>query len=211
MSQGNYETPLRYRDRDSERCFKHGEFLVYLYPGHSLADHSAAVGTDMATYMRADADTISKEYIVYTCKGVGEYILARIRADPGVEAVDCNFRYNPGRLTPAPEQTVVSQAPLLYSNNEYGTNVPGRHIVILRSGHSLTEHSTAVGTNMLHYVQDHRQWTSETSETSEGYKYTRVDVDDDLLGRIRQDPGVQCVACDFAPFVVLDWERRPGR
>ena len=61
MSRGSYEAPLRYRDWESDGCFRYGEYLVYLHPGHSLTDHSVAVDADMETYMRADADTISKE------------------------------------------------------------------------------------------------------------------------------------------------------
>jgi hypothetical protein len=61
MSHGSYEAPLRYRDQESDACFRYGEYLVYLHPGHSPMDHPVAVDADMETYMRADADAVSKE------------------------------------------------------------------------------------------------------------------------------------------------------
>jgi hypothetical protein len=118
---------------------------------------------------------------VYVCKRVDEHILARIRSDPGVGVVVCNFRFNTGQLTPAPDLTMFYRVPLLYSNNQHGENTPGRYTVILQPDHSLTGHSTAIGINILHYVQNHRQ------RTPKEYKYNCMDVDDELLGRIRRD------------------------
>jgi hypothetical protein len=85
------EAPLRHFN-DAKRDVIPGEFLVYLNPGHSIANYSAAVGTKMEAYMRADPGIKAEEETVYSCKEINDDLMKRVRSDPGVEEVVCNFK-----------------------------------------------------------------------------------------------------------------------
>ncbi|KAF1847166.1 uncharacterized protein K460DRAFT_363271 [Cucurbitaria berberidis CBS 394.84] len=90
MSPTIYEAPLRYCDEEYGPVVA-GEFLVQLKVGHSLNDHSLAVGTYLETHIRHIYGAIWPDSITYSGFGVDDNLLARIRADPGVEMVDCNI------------------------------------------------------------------------------------------------------------------------
>jgi hypothetical protein len=84
-----YEAPLR-RNR---RLYTYpGQFIVTLFPGHSLQAHSKAIGIDITPYIVRTFERNYKDRIVYACKGVDDRLLASIRADLGVEHVDCECK-----------------------------------------------------------------------------------------------------------------------
>jgi hypothetical protein len=84
-----YEAPLR----RSRRCYIYpGQFIVYLIPGHSLPAHSKTIGIDITPYIIETFDRTYKDRIAYACKGVDDKLLASIRADLGVDHVDCESK-----------------------------------------------------------------------------------------------------------------------
>jgi hypothetical protein len=75
-----------------------GNFMVYLFPGHSFEDHSRAVGKDMAIYKEHWLESLFPDRVVYACDDVGDDLLDAIRNDPGVDGVECNI--TPGAMIP---------------------------------------------------------------------------------------------------------------
>lgn len=88
MSPLPYEAPM-VDCSPSEGTVVPQKFLVKLHIGHSLDDHSEAVGTHMETYIHKIFSGIWPERIAYGCTGVDDELLARIRADYGVMEVHC--------------------------------------------------------------------------------------------------------------------------
>jgi hypothetical protein len=82
-----YKAPLP--DEDPEFPRARGEFDVYLFPGHSMEEHSRVVGEDMEKY-DLHFWLFDKERIAYWAKGIDENLLERIRADPGVEFLEAS-------------------------------------------------------------------------------------------------------------------------
>jgi hypothetical protein len=70
-----------------------GEFTVYLAPGYSLQQHSEAIKTDLTPYIRGDFNELFKGQVVYIAEGMDCRLLKAIRADRGVEFVECNYMY----------------------------------------------------------------------------------------------------------------------
>ena len=64
-----------------------GGYFVYLLPGHTLAQHSAAIGRDIQPYIFTVLDYIHKDRTVYAGRGIDEELLDLIRMDKGVEYV----------------------------------------------------------------------------------------------------------------------------
>ncbi|CAO2654225.1 Nn.00g109580.m01.CDS01 [Neocucurbitaria sp. VM-36] len=89
MSPTKYEAPLRYCDGEYGEVVPE-EFLVLLKVGHSLTDHWLAVGAYMESHINGLMN-IYPDQILYGGTGIDDALLARIRADPGVEAVDCDI------------------------------------------------------------------------------------------------------------------------
>jgi len=62
-------------------------YFVYLLPGHTLAQHSAAIGRDIQPHISRVLDSIHKDRTVYIGKNIDEELLDLIRMDKGVEYV----------------------------------------------------------------------------------------------------------------------------
>jgi hypothetical protein len=71
-----------------------GSYSVHLKPGVTLAQHYAAVGTNMSKYFTRrsgapdELDLIDGMY--YVVEGVGDALLWRVRKDEGVYEVECD-------------------------------------------------------------------------------------------------------------------------
>jgi hypothetical protein len=72
-----------------------GGYIVHLRPGHTLWQHSAAVGRDMQPYVRHIFDSLYPDHIMYTGGGIDEELLDLIRRDKGVQSVreECTGRW----------------------------------------------------------------------------------------------------------------------
>ena len=64
-----------------------GGYIVYLHPGHTLAQHSAAIGRDIQPFVFTVLRLIHKTRTVYIGKNIDEELLDLIRMDKGVESV----------------------------------------------------------------------------------------------------------------------------
>lgn len=85
-----YEAPLgSNRSPPSSGIF--GSYGVRCFPGHSLAQHLQIVGADLTPHIRRVFDYPWMDYLYYSSFNIGDDLLAKIRADPGVEAVDYDF------------------------------------------------------------------------------------------------------------------------
>ncbi|KAF2242214.1 hypothetical protein BU26DRAFT_570901 [Trematosphaeria pertusa] len=91
--------------------------------------------------------------------------------------------------TASPVNLAGYQAPL--RNESLPEAIPEWYIIELRPGHTMEQHSEAVGTDMNKYlhVSLDRVWVDRVV-------YVGANVDDELLGRVRKDPGVREVRCD---------------
>jgi hypothetical protein len=70
--------------------FVPGSFLVKLCPGHSLHQHSTAIGTDIEPYIRSILKKVVEDGILYVGVGIGNNLLDAILGDEGVLLVECN-------------------------------------------------------------------------------------------------------------------------
>lgn len=62
-------------------------YIVYLLPGHSLADHVKKVSPDLMKHVDHVYSFITDQ-VVYVGKGVDASLLAAIKADTNVETVE---------------------------------------------------------------------------------------------------------------------------
>lgn len=67
-----------------------GEYFVYLAPGHSLEEHSAAIHRDITPYV--GNSSFFKKKNAYYGRGIDDELLSAIRADPKVDQVRRNQR-----------------------------------------------------------------------------------------------------------------------
>jgi hypothetical protein len=126
MPSKEYIAPLRHVD-DAEREVIPREYLVYLRLCHSTTAHPAAVGTRMEAYMLASPEIRSKDGNAYSCKGVSDSLLQRVRSNPGVEMVDCNFK--PAGKSDAAANCSTTYQALLRTNDEHGDVVSWEYLV----------------------------------------------------------------------------------
>ncbi|KAF2788717.1 hypothetical protein K505DRAFT_341860 [Melanomma pulvis-pyrius CBS 109.77] len=100
---------------------------------------------------------------------------------------------------PLADFTRTRKAPMRYCDNlADGFSVaPETFIVYLRPGHSFKHHSHAVGRDMTPYVEH-----SFDQLYPEKVVYNCVNVNDDLLDAIRNDPGVDWVGCRHTPGAI---------
>ncbi|TVY27984.1 hypothetical protein LHYA1_G003487 [Lachnellula hyalina] len=82
---GTYRAPLHNCDYES---LVPNSYVIYLTPGHSLEQHSEAVGKDMKPLVHHVFDMYT-EKVVYVGRPVDGSLLEAIRADEGVELVEC--------------------------------------------------------------------------------------------------------------------------
>jgi hypothetical protein len=84
-----YQAPL-HEPKDPEDRIEE-EFAIALIPGHSMEDHSKAVGTNMSTYVHYHY-TFDPERLWFYAKGIDDALLERIRGDEGVEFIERNCK-----------------------------------------------------------------------------------------------------------------------
>lgn len=68
-----------------------GFYGVYLFPGHSIEQHSAAIKTDLTPYITHIFDKHYTDRVVYSARNVDNSLLAAIRSDLGVEYVTYDY------------------------------------------------------------------------------------------------------------------------
>lgn len=81
----SYRAPLHNCDYES---LVPNSYVIYLTPGHSLEKHSEAVGKDIKPFVHHVFDMYT-EKVVYVGRPVDGGLLEAIRADEGVELVEC--------------------------------------------------------------------------------------------------------------------------
>src|SRR3954452_18753158 len=69
-----------------------GSYIVFLFPGQSLEQHSGVVKMDLLKYVRHIYEILYPEKVVYHAENVGDALLATIRSDSGVDLVDFDAR-----------------------------------------------------------------------------------------------------------------------
>jgi hypothetical protein len=158
--------------------------MVKLQPGHSLVDHSAAIGTDIEPHLNwvwDDMKILGSVSIVYGAKDIDETLLASIRADRGVYRVFCdqlsNLDYG---LEPYDTPLRWCQEPI----------VPNEYIVRLKPDHSLGDHSKAINSDIeFHLV------STGMHDNRSSVAYWAKDIDKEMLAAIQADNGVYFVDC----------------
>jgi hypothetical protein len=167
------------------------EYLVKLRPGHSLVDHSAAMGTDIKPYLDLvydDLEVFGSAFIFYGAKDVDEKLLASIRADRGVNRVFCNQLSLPDfGLDPF-------ETPLRWCREPI---VPNEYIVRLKPDHSLREHSKAINTDIESHLVSTRVYENHYSVA-----YWAKDINEEMLAAIQADDGVFFVNCNRGYYPV---------
>jgi hypothetical protein len=69
-----------------------GTFTVFPVPGHTLEQHSTAIKMDITPYILRDLTKLFKEeQVVYAGQGIGDNLWKMIRADEGVQFVECDY------------------------------------------------------------------------------------------------------------------------
>jgi hypothetical protein len=100
LSQEPYQAPLRYSDGSLGGVVK-GEYIVELSPGYSFEDHCRNIGRDMDGYEVKVLKHVFLDSIGYSCTGVNDEILDKIRADTSVKEVFCVPQKGPSSERPA--------------------------------------------------------------------------------------------------------------
>jgi hypothetical protein len=201
-----YQAPLT--DHEPHKEHKIKGYNIYLQPGHTIADHNAAIGTKIEPFLkfkpykqRVSERIDQGEQIVYTANNVDNDLLAAIRADPGVEEVDYYHIPAPDilELPNGENASALSpyMAPLINPEpqKEYEQKA---YIVYLRSGHSLANHNAATDTNIQPFFKSKLE-TQEDKGGADRIVYTAVNIEDVHLTAIRSDPGVEKVD-HYHPF-----------
>jgi hypothetical protein len=85
------EAPLRPHDAKPEDVVA-GNYGVYLFPGYSLEQHSEFIKNDLTRHIMHIFDTLYTDRVVYSSRNVDDLLLAAIRSDPGVEAVNYDYK-----------------------------------------------------------------------------------------------------------------------
>jgi hypothetical protein len=80
-----YQAPLRRCEDPDFRVLD--SYHIYLHPGHSLQQHSEAIGTNIEPYIGV-MFVWYREKIAFSVVGVDDDLLARIRTDPGVDFLE---------------------------------------------------------------------------------------------------------------------------
>ena len=62
--------------------------MVFLFPGHTLADHTAAIHFDITPFVYSTFDDLYPDRTVYLGRVINDTVLTAIRKDPGVELVE---------------------------------------------------------------------------------------------------------------------------
>jgi soluble P-type ATPase len=65
-----------------------GNYGVFLFPGHSIEQHSAAIKTDITPHIMHIVNKLWADRVVYSVRNIDNDLLAAIRSDPGVEFVE---------------------------------------------------------------------------------------------------------------------------
>ncbi|CZR55855.1 uncharacterized protein PAC_05743 [Phialocephala subalpina] len=89
QSETRYEAPLRSYGSPEEVI--PGSYAMWLYPGHSLQQHFDVVLADLKVHISGTLHAIVK-HVIYIASNVDDELLAAIRSDPGVDAVDFDYR-----------------------------------------------------------------------------------------------------------------------
>jgi hypothetical protein len=84
-----YTAPL-FGDDNPDRIA--GWYIVDLKPGHSIEQHSEAVGINMAARVKRLPESLDFGRIVYGIEDVDDELLEQIRRDEGVQRVDCDAK-----------------------------------------------------------------------------------------------------------------------
>ncbi|KAH7409536.1 hypothetical protein BKA64DRAFT_665189 [Cadophora sp. MPI-SDFR-AT-0126] len=105
-------------------------------------------------------------------------------------AASSEMQTQPTNLSP---QTAFYQAPLRDPGGA-GPIVPGSYGVFLFPGRSIEQHSIEIQTDITPYIMHifDKLWTDRVV-------YSAGNIDDELLAKIRKDPGVEFVEMDHAP------------
>jgi hypothetical protein len=115
--------------------FEYGEYAVKLIPGHSLTDHSAAIGTDIEVYIvgfNPHNNFFDMRSILYYTKDVSEELFSAIRADRGVYLIGCSKIQRDFGLDPDTESFLKKMQEMRQSrhhaaeSNDEGESVDGR-------------------------------------------------------------------------------------
>ncbi|KAH6711535.1 hypothetical protein BKA61DRAFT_611155 [Leptodontidium sp. MPI-SDFR-AT-0119] len=79
--QNHYHAPLRHSGGAGP--IVPGYYSVFLFPGHSIEEHSAAIKTDITQYIMFVFDKLYTDRVVYSARGIDDDLLAAIRSDRG--------------------------------------------------------------------------------------------------------------------------------
>jgi hypothetical protein len=168
-----------------------GGYMVKLQPGHSLKDHSAAIGTEIKPHlesMREDNKFYGLVSIFYVARDIDEELLASIRADRGVYRVACD------QMSLPDFGIEVYRAPLRGCKKSV---VSQDYIVRLIPGHSLKDHSKAINTDIESQLLSTRIYDQHSS-----IAYWARDINKEMLATIRADTGVFYVECNRGGYPV---------
>lgn len=83
-----YIAPLQSQPKD---MILPGRYIVTLVLGHSLADHEAVVGRDLAPFWERQFKLLEPQ-VVYSVRNVDDELLQAIRSDPKCERVDYDLK-----------------------------------------------------------------------------------------------------------------------
>ncbi|KUJ08216.1 uncharacterized protein LY89DRAFT_725144 [Mollisia scopiformis] len=93
------------------------------------------------------------------------------------------------------------QAPLVSCEQGHGYLYPGNYLVYLSHGHSLEKHAKTVSVAVNRDIRDHIWWILPDSYYPGQVVYSGKRVDDELLGGVRADKGVQEIHCEVGELV----------
>jgi hypothetical protein len=85
-----YEADLFPHDTKPEEVVA-GQYGVFLFPGHSLEQHSEFIKTDLTPHIM-HIFSFDKNRVIYSARDVNDLLLAAIRSDPGVEYVEYDYK-----------------------------------------------------------------------------------------------------------------------
>jgi hypothetical protein len=86
-----YEAPLRSHGGKVEELVP-ANYGVFLFPGHSLKQHYEFIKNDLTPLIMYGLDTLYTDRVVFCARNVDEALLAAIRSDPEVGAVDYDYK-----------------------------------------------------------------------------------------------------------------------
>jgi hypothetical protein len=97
MQEGNdgtaHQAPLKLCNIEDKHP---DEYLVYLTPGVSLEEHKERIGNGLLDAIHRVFDNLYLDKVLYNAQ-LGAELLDAVRADPGVELVECNIIKRPSK------------------------------------------------------------------------------------------------------------------